>query len=146
MAEAIRRLPADIVAVQETWWLRDGTEDTNSTDGTGSTGGTHGVDALAALARIGGGADPDPIPRRDAGQPGHRPAVGARQLGHRGAELAAGDWLRDRGPGAAPRDVVRRSALVCSVTAPGGWPLRLVNTHLTHKSPARCSCTAWPGT
>ena len=51
MAEAIRLLPADIVAVQETWWLRDGTEDTDGTDGTGSTGGTHGVDALAALAR-----------------------------------------------------------------------------------------------
>jgi endonuclease/exonuclease/phosphatase family metal-dependent hydrolase len=41
--------------------------------------------------------------------------------------------------GRAPGDSVSRSALICSVTTPGGWPLRLVNTHLTHRltSPAQ---------
>jgi endonuclease/exonuclease/phosphatase family metal-dependent hydrolase len=35
--------------------------------------------------------------------------------------------------GRAPGDVASRVALICLVTTPGGWPLRLVGTHLTHR-------------
>jgi endonuclease/exonuclease/phosphatase family metal-dependent hydrolase len=35
--------------------------------------------------------------------------------------------------GRAPWDPCRRAAQVCTVTTPGGKPLRVVNTHLTHR-------------
>jgi endonuclease/exonuclease/phosphatase family metal-dependent hydrolase len=41
--------------------------------------------------------------------------------------------------GQAPDELVSRAALICSVIAPGGWPLRLVCTHLSPRlsSPAQ---------
>ena len=131
VAEGIGRLPADIVALQETWWLRDGAD---STDGTNGTSGTGGVDAVAALARD-RGAELIRTPFLE----GTLANLGIAPRSERGSwGIAVLSWLPVTGYeildlGLAPGDVVRRSALVCSVTAPGGWPLRLVNTHLTHK-------------
>jgi endonuclease/exonuclease/phosphatase family metal-dependent hydrolase len=132
--DAIGRLPADIVALQETWWLRDGADGTDDTDDTDDTGDTHDADALAALARD-RGAELIRTPFIE----GTLANLGIAPRSERGSwGIAVLSWLPVTGYeivdlGLAPRDVVRRSALVCSVTAPGGWPLRLVNTHLTHK-------------
>jgi endonuclease/exonuclease/phosphatase family metal-dependent hydrolase len=129
---ALGRLDADIIAVQEAWWL---------TDGAGGADGADGADRVAAAAR----------------------ALGAKMFRTRliaGASLAElsiapladrGNWgiaVLSRLPvtayetvnlGRAPGDVISRAALICSVQAPGGWSLRLVNTHLTHRltSPAQ---------
>jgi endonuclease/exonuclease/phosphatase family metal-dependent hydrolase len=125
VAEAIGALPADIVALQETWWLRDGADGPSGTDS---------VDAVAAVARDQGAelirtpfldgtlADLGIAPRLERGSWGIAVLSRLPVTGHETVDL-----------GLAPGDVVRRAALVCSVTAPGGWPLRLVNTHLTHK-------------
>jgi endonuclease/exonuclease/phosphatase family metal-dependent hydrolase len=120
---ALGHLNADIIAVQETWWIADG------------------ADTVSAAAQ----------------------ELGARLLrtevstGVSLAELSIaplpdrGNWgiaVLSRLPvtscetldlGRAPGDTVSRAALICSVTTPGGWPLRLVNTHLTHRftSPAQ---------
>jgi endonuclease/exonuclease/phosphatase family metal-dependent hydrolase len=123
VAAALAGLDADIIAVQEAWWTAGG------------------ADAVAAAAR----------------------ALGAKMIRTQvsaGASLAElsiaplperGNWgiaVLSRLPvtdyetvdlGRAPGDVVSRAALVCWVQAPGGWPLRLVNAHLTHRltSPAQ---------
>jgi endonuclease/exonuclease/phosphatase family metal-dependent hydrolase len=129
VAEAIGALPADIVALQETWWLRDGT------DGTNSSAGADDADAVAAAARdrraelirapVRDGtslADLGIAPRPERGSWGIAVLSRLPVTGYETVDL-----------GLAPGDVASRTALVCSVTAPGGWPLRLVNTHLTHK-------------
>jgi endonuclease/exonuclease/phosphatase family metal-dependent hydrolase len=47
--------------------------------------------------------------------------------------------------GQAPADSINRAAQVLTVTTPGGAPLRVVNTHLTHRftSPAQLALLAW---
>jgi endonuclease/exonuclease/phosphatase family metal-dependent hydrolase len=138
VAEAIGRLPADIVALQETWWLRDGTDSPSGADGidaTDDTDGADGADALAVAARdrqaeliraqIRDGtslADLGIAPRPERGSWGIAVLSRLPVTAYETVDL-----------GLAPGDVASRTALVCSVTAPGGWPLRLVNTHLTHK-------------
>jgi endonuclease/exonuclease/phosphatase family metal-dependent hydrolase len=129
VTEAIGRLPADIVALQETWWLRDGADGIDDTDGAG------GADALAVAARdrraeliraqVRDGtslADLGIAPRPERGSWGIAVLSRLPVTGYETVDL-----------GLAPGDVASRAALICSVTAPGGWPLRLVNTHLTHK-------------
>lgn len=131
VAEAIGALPADIVALQETWWLRDGTDGPSGTDG---PDGAEDADTLADVARDRGAelirtplvdgtlADLGIAPRPERGSWGIAVLSRLPVTGYETVDL-----------GLAPGDVVSRTALVCSVTAPGGWPLRLVNTHLTHK-------------
>ena len=135
VAEAIGRLPADIVALQETWWPRDGASGADGLDATDATDGAGGADAVAVAARdrraeliraqIRDGtslADLGIAPRPERGSWGIAVLSRLPVTGYETVDL-----------GLAPGDVASRTALVCSVTAPGGWPLRLVNTHLTHK-------------
>ncbi|MGH3410289.1 MAG: endonuclease/exonuclease/phosphatase family protein, partial [Streptosporangiaceae bacterium] len=128
VAEAIGALPADIVALQETWWLRDGTDGPSGTDGAGD------ADAVAAVARD-RGAELIRTPFLDGTLAGlgiaPRPERGSWGIAVLSRLPVTGYETVDLG--LAPGDVASRTALVCSVTAPGGWPLRLVNTHLTHK-------------
>jgi endonuclease/exonuclease/phosphatase family metal-dependent hydrolase len=120
---ALGNLDADIIAVQEAW----------------RTAG--GADAVGAAARALGAqmirtdvcadatlADLNIAPRPERGNWSlavltRLPVTGCETL-HLGR---------------APGDAVSRTALICSVQAPGGWGFRLVNTHLTHRftSPAQ---------
>jgi endonuclease/exonuclease/phosphatase family metal-dependent hydrolase len=117
VADALGRLPADIVAVQENWWQPDRRDEVEKA----------ARDWGAELIRIPVLAD---ISLADLGiaRSSERGSWGIAVLsrlpvtGYETVDL-----------GQAPRDEVGRMALVCSVTAPGGWPLRLVSTHLTHK-------------
>jgi endonuclease/exonuclease/phosphatase family metal-dependent hydrolase len=148
---ALQQLPGDIIAVQEAWW-RD--SDGTGADDTGADGAeAHRVGADQA-GPDGGGADAVGAAAR---------ALGARLIrtpvlvGTTLAELniaplaERGNWgiaVLTRLPvtsyeavdlGRAPGDAFSRAALICSVMTPAGWPLRLVNAHLTHRltSPAQ---------
>lgn len=117
VAETLGRLPADIVAVQENWWQPGSPDEVEKA----------ARDWGAELIRV--------------------PVLADTSLADLGIARSSerGSWgiaVLSRLPvtgyetvdlGQAPRDEVGRMALVCSVTAPGGWPLRLVCTHLTHK-------------
>jgi endonuclease/exonuclease/phosphatase family metal-dependent hydrolase len=133
VAAALTSLDADIIAVQEAWWTTD--------DGADPADATKGTDPVAAAAR----------------------RLGARLIRTRlssGASLAdlsiapvedRGNWgiaVLSRLPvtswetlnlGQAPGDLVGRAALICAVTAPSGWSLRLACTHLSPRlnSPAQ---------
>jgi endonuclease/exonuclease/phosphatase family metal-dependent hydrolase len=150
---ALRRLDADIIAVQEAWWTANGA----AAEGAGPEGaGAEGAGAEGARAE-GAGAEGA---RAEGADGADDVAAAARALGARlirtrmsaGATLAElsiapleerGNWglaVLSRLPvtayetvdlGRAPADLVNRVALICSVTTPGGRPLRLVNTHLT---------------
>jgi endonuclease/exonuclease/phosphatase family metal-dependent hydrolase len=114
---AIGRLPADIVAVQETWWVR---------------GSADGVEAAAREQRA-------QLIRAQVHEDTSLADLGIAQAPEQGSwGIAVLSRLPVTGYetvdlGRAPGDVISRTALICSVVAPGGWPLRLVNTHLTHK-------------
>lgn len=117
VAEAIGRLPADLVAVQEAWWQGE------SADEVEKAARDWGAELIRvpvltekSLADLGIAPDPEP--------------------GNWGIAVLSRLPVTDCETvdlGRAPGDEAARIALVCSVTAPGGWPLRLVCTHLTHK-------------
>ena len=117
VAEAIGRLPADIVAVQENWWRRDGADEVEKA-ARDCGAELIRVPVLTGISLADLGITPNPEP----GSWGIAVLSRLPVTGYETVDL-----------GQAPRDEVRRIALVCSVTAPGGWPLRLVCTHLTHK-------------
>lgn len=130
---ALTGLDADIIAVQEAWWTTE--------DGAGPAAAHRATDPVAVAAR----------------------QLGARLIRTRlsaGASLAElsiapvedrGNWgiaMLSRLPvtswetlnlGQAPGDLVGRAALICAVTAPGGWKLRMACTHLSPRlnSPAQ---------
>lgn len=127
VTEAIGRLPADIVALQETWWRRDGADAVIGADAVEDAVEAAARDRRAELirAQVRDGtslADLGIAPRPEPGSWGIAVLTTLPVTGCETVDL-----------GLAPGDVASRTALVCSVTAPGGWPLRLVNTHLTHK-------------
>jgi endonuclease/exonuclease/phosphatase family metal-dependent hydrolase len=117
VAQAIGALPADIVALQETWWQPDAADDLEKA----------ATERGAELIRVPmcegiSLADLAIAPRPEKGRWGI--AVLSR-LPVTGCETV--------NLGRAPGDPISRLALVCSVTTPDGWPLRLICTHLTHK-------------
>jgi endonuclease/exonuclease/phosphatase family metal-dependent hydrolase len=114
---AIGRLPADLVAVQETWWVR------GSVDGVEAAAREQRAQLIRAqLFEDTSLADLGIASAREQGSWGIAVLSRLPVTGYETVDL-----------GQAPGDNIGRAALICSVTAPGGWPLRLVNTHLTHK-------------
>jgi endonuclease/exonuclease/phosphatase family metal-dependent hydrolase len=141
--EALASLDADIIAVQEAWWTTGGADGVTGSGAApnGAAAGGAATDSVATAAdklgaqlirtQVAGGASLAELsiaPRPDRGSWGI--AVLTTLPVTRFESLSLGR---------APGDSVSRSALICSVTTPGGWPLRLVNTHLTHRltSPAQ---------
>ena len=120
---ALGRLCADIIAVQETWRTADGAD--------GVAAAARALDAQLIRADVSTGASLAELgiaPQPDRGDWGIAVLTTLPVTGYETVDL-----------GRAPGDPHSRAALICSVTAPGGWPLRLVNTHLTHRftSPAQ---------
>ncbi|HEY5361656.1 MAG TPA: endonuclease/exonuclease/phosphatase family protein [Streptosporangiaceae bacterium] len=135
---ALEHLKADIIAVQEGWWTAgdaDGTNDAAGTGGTDDAGGTGRPDGLAIAAQALGArliraevstgaslAELSIAPRPERGTWGIAVLTSLPVTGIEILDL-----------GRAPGDRHSRAALICTVTTPGGWPLRLVCTHLTHR-------------
>lgn len=133
VAAALTGLDADVIAVQEAWWTAD--------DGADPADATNGTDQVAAAARRLGArlirtrlssdmslADLGIAPVEDRGNWGI--AVISR--------LPVTGW-ETLNLGQAPGDLIGRASLICSVTAPSGWQLRLACTHLSPRlnSPAQ---------
>jgi endonuclease/exonuclease/phosphatase family metal-dependent hydrolase len=121
--EALGQLPADIIAVQEAWWVQDGADDVAAA--------ARALNARLIRTRLHAGATLAELsiaPRADRGNWGIAVLSKLPVTGYETVDL-----------GRAPGDRISRAALVCSVTTPAGWPLRLVTTHLTHRytSPAQ---------
>jgi endonuclease/exonuclease/phosphatase family metal-dependent hydrolase len=121
---ALTGLNADVIAVQEAWWTTD-----------------DGADPVAAAARKLGArlirtrlssdvslADLGIAPVQDRGNWGI--AVISR--------LPVAGW-ETLNLGQAPGDIIGRASLICTVTAPSGWQVRLACTHLSPRlnSPAQ---------
>jgi len=131
---ALASLDADLIAVQEAWW----------TDGEAGAPGGADVERTADIAvaadKLGAELIRIPLaagaslaelaiaPRPDRGSWGIGVLSRLPVISHERISL-----------GQAPGDPVSRAALACTIQAPGGWPLRLVCTHLTHRftSPAQ---------
>jgi endonuclease/exonuclease/phosphatase family metal-dependent hydrolase len=114
---ALAVLDADIIAVQEAWWTADGA-DTVAT-------AAHELGARLIRTQVVAGASLAELsiaPRAERGSWGIAVLSRLPVMSYETLDL-----------GRAPGDMVRRTALICSVQAPGGWALRLVNTHLTHR-------------
>jgi endonuclease/exonuclease/phosphatase family metal-dependent hydrolase len=120
---ALDALEADIIAVQEVWSAADGS------DAVADAAQKLGARLIRAQVVEGASlAELSITPRAERGDWGIAVLSRLPVTGYETLEL-----------GRAPGDVASRTALICSVRAPGGWPLRLVNTHLTHRftSPAQ---------
>ncbi|HEX5293254.1 MAG TPA: endonuclease/exonuclease/phosphatase family protein [Streptosporangiaceae bacterium] len=124
VATVLAKLDADIIAVQEDWWARD--------DGTDPAAeAAQARDAQLFRAELSSGrslAELNIAPRSDRGTWGIAVLTRLPVLSHETLSL-----------GQPEGELVGRAALICSVTAPGGWPLRLVCTHLSPRlnSPAQ---------
>jgi endonuclease/exonuclease/phosphatase family metal-dependent hydrolase len=124
VAAVLAKLDADIIAVQEDWWARD--------DGTDPVAeAARARDAQLFRAELSSGrslAELNIAPRSDRGTWGIAVMTRLPVLSHEILSL-----------GQPEGELVGRAALICSVTAPGGWPLRLVCTHLSPRlnSPAQ---------
>jgi endonuclease/exonuclease/phosphatase family metal-dependent hydrolase len=137
VAAVLTGLDADIIAVQEAWWA---TDDEGSAGGTGEAGA---ADPVADAARARGDqlirtelatgitlADLNIAPRSERGNWGIAVLTRLPVTSHEVLNL-----------GQVEGDFVGRAALICSITAPGGWPMRMVCTHLSPRgsSPAQLS-------
>jgi endonuclease/exonuclease/phosphatase family metal-dependent hydrolase len=114
---ALAALDADIIAVQEAWWTADGADPVATA--------AHELGARLIRTQVVAGAslaELSIVPRAERGSWGIAVLSRLPVMSYETLDL-----------GRAPGDKVRRTALICSVQAPGGWPLRLVNTHLTHR-------------
>ncbi|HEY6480709.1 MAG TPA: endonuclease/exonuclease/phosphatase family protein [Streptosporangiaceae bacterium] len=124
VAAVLAKLDADIIAVQEDWWARD--------DGTDPVAeAARARDAQLFRAELSSGrslAELNIAQRSDRGTWGIAVLTRLPVLSHETLSL-----------GQPEGELVGRAALICSVTAPGGWPLRLVCTHLSPRlnSPAQ---------
>jgi endonuclease/exonuclease/phosphatase family metal-dependent hydrolase len=124
VAAVLAKLDADIIAIQEDWWDRD--------DGTDPVAeAAQARDAQLFRAELSSGrslAELNIAPRSDRGTWGIAVLTRLPVLSHETLSL-----------GQPEGELVGRAALICSVTAPGGWPLRLVCTHLSPRlnSPAQ---------
>jgi endonuclease/exonuclease/phosphatase family metal-dependent hydrolase len=133
VADALAGLDADVIAVQESWWPIDEGADGSDTDGSDPDGSDPAPDPVAEAARRRGArlirtrlAGPITLaqlgiaPRHEPGNWGIAVLSSLPVAGHETLSL-----------GQPTGDPVSRGALICSVTTPGGWPLRLVCTHLS---------------
>ena len=116
---ALASLDADVVAVQEAWW---------------AAGGTDTDDVAAAADKL--GAELIRVPLADATSLGDLGIAPNPDRGSWGIAVLSRLPVTSREAidlGQAPGDSNSRWALICTIEAPGGWPLRLVCTHLTHR-------------
>lgn len=129
VAEACRRVKADILALQEVW-LPDGQQDgvTQVAAELGATVHHRRLASRTSRSRLGVGADSGP-----------------GSWGLAVLSLLPITGYQEIGLGRAPGDQITRAAQVLTVTTPGGTALRVVNTHLTHRftSPAQLAVLAW---
>jgi endonuclease/exonuclease/phosphatase family metal-dependent hydrolase len=129
VAGACRRVKADILALQEVW-RPDGHQDgvTQVAAELGATVRHRGLAIRTSRARLGVGADSGP-----------------GSWGLAVLSLLPITGYQEISLGRAPGDRITRAAQVLTVTTPGGTPLRVVNTHLTHRltSPAQLAALAW---
>jgi endonuclease/exonuclease/phosphatase family metal-dependent hydrolase len=129
VAGAIHGLKADIIALQEAW-RPDGHPDsvTQVAAELGAQARHRGLAIRTNRARLGVGTDNGP------GSWGLAVLTMLPITGYQEIEL-----------GRAPVDSINRAAQVLTVTTPAGPPLRVVNTHLTHRftSPAQLALLAW---
>ena len=140
VAGVLTGLDADIIAVQEAWWPAG---EPGDQDDQGDPGETSAADPVADAARARG----DQLIRTELSA-----GITLAQL-NIAPSSERGNWgiaVLTRLPvtsheilnlGQVEGDFVGRAALICSVTAPGGWPLRMVCTHLSPRgsSPAQLS-------
>ncbi len=116
---ALASLDADVIAVQEAWWAADGTAPD---------------DVAAAADKLGAELIRVPLAGRTSlGDLGitPNPDRGSWGIGVLSRLPVTSQETIDLGQ--APGDSNRRAALICTIEAPGGWLLRLVSTHLTHR-------------
>ena len=129
VAGAIHGLKADIIALQEVW-RPDGHPDsvTQVAAEVGAQVRHRGLAIRTNRARLGVGTD------NGLGSWGLAVLSMLPITGYQEIEL-----------GRAPADSIDRAAQVLTVTTPAGPPLRVVNTHLTHRftSPAQLALLAW---
>jgi endonuclease/exonuclease/phosphatase family metal-dependent hydrolase len=129
VAEACHRLKADVIALQEAW-RPDGRPDvvTDLAAALGAEVRHRGLVSNTNRARLRVGDD------EGSGTWGLAVLTTLPVTGYQEIEL-----------GRAPGDRIGRAAQVVTVTAPGGAPLRIVNTHLTHRfsSPVQLGLLAY---
>jgi endonuclease/exonuclease/phosphatase family metal-dependent hydrolase len=129
VAEACRGLKADIITLQEVWRPEEHPDSvTQVAAELGAKVRHRGLAIRTNRARLGVGRD------EGAGSWGLAVLSMLPVTGYQEIEL-----------GRAPGDRINRAAQVLTVTTPGGTPLRVVNTHLTHRftSPAQLALLAW---
>jgi endonuclease/exonuclease/phosphatase family metal-dependent hydrolase len=120
----LTKLDADIIAVQEAWWATDDGADPVAE-------AARARDAQLFRAELSTGrslAELNIAPRSNRGTWGIAVLTRLPVISHETLSL-----------GQPEGELVGRAALICSVTAPGGWPLRLACTHLSPRlnSPAQ---------
>ena len=115
--EACHRLKADVITLQEAW--RPGTQPDAVTSAAAALGAEvrhRGLARNTSRARLGVGSD------EGSGTWGLAVLTMLPVIGYHEIEL-----------GRAPGDRIARAAQVLTLGTPGGGPLRVVNTHLTHR-------------
>lgn len=129
VAEACHGLKTDIISLQEVWRPDEHPDDvTQVAAELGAKVRHRGLATRTSRTRLGVGADDGP------GSWGLAVLSMLPVTGYQEIEL-----------GRAPGDRINRAAQVLTVTTPGGAPVRVVNTHLTHRftSPAQLALLAW---
>ncbi|HEY2288054.1 MAG TPA: endonuclease/exonuclease/phosphatase family protein [Streptosporangiaceae bacterium] len=124
VADVLTKLDADLIAVQEAWWATD-----DGADPVAEAAQARGAQLLRAELSTGRSlAELNIAPRSERGTWGIAVLTRLPVLSHEILSLGRPDG-----------ELVGRAALICSVTAPGGWPLRLACTHLSPRlnSPAQ---------
>lgn len=115
---ALARLDADVIAVQEAWWAADSTEPD---------------DVAAAADKLGAELIRVPLAGTSLGDLGIAPNPDRGSWGIAVLSRLPVTSQETIDLGQAPGDSYSRAALICTIEAPGGWLLRLVSTHLTHR-------------
>jgi endonuclease/exonuclease/phosphatase family metal-dependent hydrolase len=116
VAAVLAKIDADIIAVQEAWWATDDGADPVAE-------AARARDAQLFRSELSTGrslAELSIAPRSDRGTWGIAVLTRLPVLSHEILSL-----------GQPEGELVGRAALMCSVTAPGGWPLRVACTHLS---------------
>jgi len=129
VADACHRLKADVIVLQEAWRPDEHPDAvTGVAAGLGAEVRHRGLVSRTSRARLGIGDDPG------SGTWGLAVLSMLPVTGYAEIEL-----------GRTPGDRISRAAQVLTVTTPGGAPLRIVNTHLTHRytSPAQLALLAY---
>ena len=124
VAAVLTKLDADIIAVQEAWWATD-----DGADPVAEAAQARGAQLFRSELSTGRSlAELSIAPRSDRGTWGIAVLTRLPVISHETLSL-----------GQPEGELVGRAALICSVTAPGGWPLRLACTHLSPRlnSPAQ---------